>query len=113
MNRWYTREDLLDLFAKIRTKVPGVMFSTDIIVGFCGETDKQFENTLNLCREIGFYKAYVSMYSDRPMTAAHKAYIDDVPHATKKMRWQILEDIINKPNLGLRHAQLEAPAFIH
>ena len=113
MNRWYTREALLELFNKIRTKVPDVMFSTDIIVGFCGETDKQFQNTVALCEQVGFYKAYVSMYSDRPFTAAHKAYKDNVPHTEKKKRWEVLEALINKPNLDLRRAQLETPAFIH
>lgn len=113
MNRWYTKELLLELFEKIRAKIPDVMFSTDIIVGFCEETDEQFQNTVDLCQRVGFYKAYVSMYSDRPFTAAHKAYKDDVTHVEKKRRWQILEDLINKPNLDLRHAQLETPAFIH
>jgi tRNA-2-methylthio-N6-dimethylallyladenosine synthase len=113
MNRWYTREDLLKLFDRIRAKVPDVLLSTDIIVGFCQETDKQFQNTVNLCRKIGFYKAYVSMYSDRPFTAAHKAYKDNVPHAIKKKRWEILENLINKPNLDFRHPAVETPAFFH
>ena len=113
MNRWYTREALIALFDKIRAKVPDVMFSTDIIVGFCGETDEQFQNTVDLCERIGFYKAYVSMYSDRPMTAAHKAYKDDVVHEEKKRRWQVLEDLINKPNLNFRRPSVETPAFVH
>ena len=113
MNRWYTREALLELFNKIRVKVPHVMFSTDIIVGFCGETDEQFQNTVDLCQQVGFYKAYVSMYSDRPFTAAHKAYKDDVSHSVKKQRWEVLENFINKPNLELRYASLETPAFVH
>src|SRR5581483_9414154 len=113
MNRWYTKEDLLGLFERIRTKIPDIMFSTDIIVGFCGETEEQFQNTVEVCEKVGFYKAYVSMYSDRPMTAAHKAYVDDIPHAEKKKRWQVLEDVINKPHLDLRKKQLETPAFIY
>lgn len=113
MNRWYTREQLIELFNKIRAKIPDSMFSTDIIVGFCGETDEQFQNTVDLCKQVGFYKVYISMYSDRPMTAAHKAYMDDVPHSVKKQRWEILEKLINKPNLDLRQRQLETPAFVH
>ena len=99
MNRWYTREAYIDLVSKLRKKVKGVTVSTDIIVGFCGETDEEFENTYDLAKQVGFTKAYVSMYSDRPMTMAHKALINDIPHEIKKARWQRLEDLINKPNL--------------
>ena len=97
MNRWYTREEYLKLVEKIRTKVKGATVSTDIIVGFCGETDEEFKNTVDLAQRVGFTKAYVSMYSDRPMTQAHKTLINDVPHPIKKKRWRILEDLINKP----------------
>lgn len=99
MNRWYTREEYLALVKKLRDKVAGVTISTDIIVGFCGETEGQFANTVDLVKKVGFTKAYVAMYSDRPMTAAHKAFSDDVPHAEKKRRWMILEELINKTNL--------------
>lgn len=99
MNRWYTREDFLDLARKIKTAMPSARISTDIIVGFCGETAAQFEQTVDLAKQVGFSKAYVAMYSDRPMTAAHKAYTDDVPHEEKKRRWKILEELINKTNL--------------
>lgn len=99
MNRWYSREEYLSLVRKIRDRIPGATISTDIIVGFPGETKEQFNNTIALARTVGFTKAYVAMYSDRPMTAAHRAYSDDVPHEEKKRRWKILEDLINKPNL--------------
>lgn len=99
MNRWYTREEYIRLILKIRKEIPEMTFSTDIIVGFCGETDKQFENTVDLVKQVGFTKAYVAMYSDRPMTAAHKAYQDDVPHPIKRKRWKILDDLINQQNL--------------
>jgi tRNA-2-methylthio-N6-dimethylallyladenosine synthase len=99
MNRWYTREDYLALVKKLKNQIPEVTISTDIIVGFCGETKEQFENTVDLAKRVGFTKAYVAMYSDRPMTAAHKAYQDDVPHREKKRRWLVLEEMINKANL--------------
>ncbi len=99
MNRWYTRDEYLSLVEKLRKKIPGVMISTDIIVGFCGETKVQFNNTVSIAKKAGFSKAYVAMYSDRAMTAAHTAYKDDVPHAEKKRRWKILEELINKTNL--------------
>jgi tRNA-2-methylthio-N6-dimethylallyladenosine synthase len=99
MNRWYTREEYLALVDKLRKTIPRVTISTDIIVGFSGETKIQFNNTVSLAKKVGFSKAYVAMYSDRPMTAAHNAYKDDVPHAEKKRRWKILETLINKTNL--------------
>lgn len=99
MNRWYTHEDYLTLTSKLKTKIPDVKISTDIIVGFCGETDEEFQNTVKLAQKVGFYKAYLAMYSVRPMTSATKLMQDDVPHPVKKERWQILEDLINKPFL--------------
>ncbi|MBI3385693.1 radical SAM protein [Candidatus Gottesmanbacteria bacterium] len=101
MNRWYTREQYLDLVSKLKSHVPGVTLSTDIIVGFPGETKKQFENTVHLVKEVGFTKVYVSIYSDRPMTAAHKVFKDDVPFKEKKRRWRIVEELVNRTNLRL------------
>lgn len=100
MNRWYTREDYLKLIAKLKLKIRNLKLSTDIIVGFCGETEKEFQETVDLAKKAGFFKAYVAMYSDRPMTAAHKVFKDDIPHKEKKKRWKILEDLINQPNLS-------------
>ena len=100
MNRWYTKEDYIKLINKIKNKVKEARFSTDIIVGFCGETEEQFEDTVDLVKKVGFEKAYIARYSDRPLTAAHKSFTDNVPYTDKKRRWQILEDLINKPNLS-------------
>jgi len=96
MNRWYTSSEYLDLVSKLKTKVPNVRFTTDIIVGFCGETNKQFENTVKLAKEVGFEKAFIGMYSERPTTAATKVFYDDVPHPVKKARWEKLNKLINK-----------------
>jgi tRNA-2-methylthio-N6-dimethylallyladenosine synthase len=96
MNRWYTAGQYLELIRKIREKVPGVTFSTDIIVGFPGETEEQFQHTVELCKKVGFVKAYVAMYSDRPMTDAHKNFHDTLPYSEKKRRWGTLENLINK-----------------
>ncbi len=97
MNRWYTAEQYLELIEKIRKKITQVKFTTDIIVGFCGETEKEFNNTVKLCQKVGFEKAYIAMYSPRPMTAATKVFKDDIPYEIKKKRWLILENLINKP----------------
>jgi tRNA-2-methylthio-N6-dimethylallyladenosine synthase len=99
MNRWYTPKEYVGLIAKMRKRIPDVQFSTDIIVGFPSETRVQFTHTLSLCKKIGFRKAYISMYSDRPMTFAHTQLHDDIPYKEKKRRWEILDELINKTNL--------------
>jgi len=99
MNRWYTREEYFKLVSKLKSQISKVAISTDIIVGFPGETNEQFQHTVDLARKVGFSKAYVAMYSDRPLTAAHKVYKDNVSYMEKKRRWQILEELINKTNL--------------
>lgn len=100
MNRWYTAQEYKELIRKIRSLIPNAEFTTDIIVGFCGETDKQFQSTVSLCQEVGFLKAYIAMYSPRPFTASSKILEDDIPHPTKKARFEMLDKIINKPNLN-------------
>ncbi|MCL5091657.1 MAG: MiaB/RimO family radical SAM methylthiotransferase [Patescibacteria group bacterium] len=102
MNRWYTTKQYLRLVAKLKRQIPGLKLTTDIIVGFCGETEAQFNQTVSVCKTVGFAKAYVSMYSPRPATAAQRVMPDDIPHPVKKRRWQILEDLINQPQLKKR-----------
>jgi tRNA-2-methylthio-N6-dimethylallyladenosine synthase len=95
MNRWYTREEYLHLIQRLKKAIPSIAISTDIIVGFCGETEEEFENTYELAKRVGFSKAYVARYSDRPMTQAHKKLEDDVPPSVKKDRWVKLDRLIN------------------
>lgn len=95
MNRWYTRDEYLKLLEKIKSKIPIVQISTDIIVGFPGETEEQFANTVNLAKEANFAYAYVSKYSSRPNTTATKAFTDDVSHSDKDRRFEILDQLIN------------------
>ena len=102
MNRGYTRESYLSLVDRIRAKVPNVVFGTDIIVGFPGETDADFADTLDLVKRVGFKVAFVARYSPRPGTASFKLYPDDVPAKVKKERWEILDQIANKDNLSVR-----------
>lgn len=99
MNRWYSSTEYLSIINTMKHKIPDVRFTTDIIVGFCGETDAEFESTVKLAKAVGYEKAYIGIYSERPMTAATKVFNDNVPHPIKKKRWQILEDLINQPNL--------------
>ncbi|MEK9146806.1 MAG: MiaB/RimO family radical SAM methylthiotransferase [Patescibacteria group bacterium] len=95
MNRWYTSSQYINLIKKIKAKIPQAQISTDIIVGFPGETEKQFQNTTKLAKEVNFAYAYVSKYSQRPGTAAARAFPDDIPHVEKEHRWHILDQLIN------------------
>ena len=102
MNRGYTQESYLDLINQIKAKIPDAVFGTDIIVGFPGETDKDFQDTLNLVKEVGFKVAFVARYSPRPGTVSAKLFPDDIPARIKKERWEILDQIANKDNLKSR-----------
>lgn len=102
MNRGYTRESYLSLVERIRAKVPDVVFGTDIIVGFPGETDADFQDTLDLVNKVGFKVAFVARYSPRPGTASFKLYPDDISAKIKKERWEILDQVANKNNLADR-----------
>ena len=95
MNRRYTVKQYKNLVKKIREKIPDINLSTDAIVGFPGETKKQFENTVKLFREIQFNIAYISKYSPRPGTAAFQLK-DSVPIKEKKHRERILMELISK-----------------
>ena len=79
MNRKYTREWYLDRIAAINRILPGCAISTDIIAGFCGETEEEHQETLSLMREVGFDFAYMFKYSERPDTKAARHMKDDVP----------------------------------
>ena len=94
MNRPYKIRDYLNLVKKIRKEIPDIKIGTDIIVGFPGETKEQFENTVKLCRKVGFDRAFVNRYSPRKGTAAFKLK-DDVLPPEKKRRWKILDNLIN------------------
>ncbi len=96
MRRGYTSQDYLDLVQKIRQAIPDAQISTDIIVGFPGETKKAFQNTIKVCRQVGFSRAFVARYSPRPGTLASKIYPDDIPPKEKKRRWRIIDKMINQ-----------------
>ena len=86
MNRGYTREWYMDRIAAIRRIIPECELSTDIIAGFCGETQEEHEETLSLLKEVGFIMAYHFKYSERPRTLAERKYEDDVPEEVKGAR---------------------------
>ena len=93
MNRSYTREEYLDLAQRIKAAIPNIALSTDIIVGFPGETEEDFEDTLSLVREVGFSSAYTFIYSKRPGTPAAKI-VDDTPHEVIQERFDRLAQLV-------------------
>lgn len=99
MRRTYTHEHYRDRIARIRETIPGVTLATDIIVGFPGETDEQFDNTLRLLEDIQFDKVHVAMYSPRPGTLSAR-WEDDIPHEVKHARHQAIERIQERVSLA-------------
>lgn len=95
MNRKYTREMYLQLVKDIKTAIPDVSLTTDIIVGFPGETEEQFQDTLSLVEEVGYEGAFTFIFSAREGTPAAKMK-DDISEADKKARLYRLNEIINR-----------------
>jgi tRNA-2-methylthio-N6-dimethylallyladenosine synthase len=102
MNRGYTRERYIDVVNKLRQADPEIVIGTDIIVGFPGETEDEFQDTVSLAKEVNWKIGFVAIYSPRPGTASWRIYEDDVPHPIKKQRWELLDQIINKDQLDDR-----------
>ncbi len=95
MNRKYTREWYLDRIAAIRRYMPDCAITTDLIAGFCGETEEDHLQTLSLMREVGYESAYMFKYSERPNTFSARHFADDVPDDVKGRR---LNEIIALQN---------------
>jgi tRNA-2-methylthio-N6-dimethylallyladenosine synthase len=113
MRRPYTREQYLDLIDRMREIIPEVSLSTDIIAGFCDESEEEHEATMSLMKIVEYDLAYMFAYSERERTLAHRKYEDNVPEDIKKRR---LTEIItqqmniqeknNKDEIGRRHLVL-------
>jgi tRNA-2-methylthio-N6-dimethylallyladenosine synthase len=101
MRRRYTREAYLALVARLRAEVPGITLSTDMIVGFPGETDEDFALTLDLVRRARFHSMYSFKYSPRPNTLAFKRLPDDVPERVKTDRIVALQALQRDIQMGL------------
>jgi len=99
MNRRYTREHYLDKVARLKEACPGISLSTDLIVGFPGETDQDFQDTLELMKEAGFEAAFSFKYSPRPNTKA-AAFPDQVPEMVKAERLSRLQALQNDLTLA-------------
>jgi len=113
MRRPYTREEYLSLIDLMKETIPGVSLSTDIIAGFCDETEEEHQQTMSLMKTVEYDLAYMFAYSERERTLAHRKYEDNVPEEVKKRR---LSEIIqqqmsiqeknNIKELGNRHLVL-------
>lgn len=93
MRRGYTREAYLNLVKRIHHILPEVALSSDFIVGFCGETDEEFADTVTLMEQVKYNMAYTFAYSMREKTTAHRRLNDDVPREVKLQRLQTLAAI--------------------
>ena len=93
MRRPYTREQYLILIDKMKSIIPGLSLSTDIIAGFCGETEEEHQQTMSLMALVEYDLAYMFAYSERERTLAYRKFEDDVSHEIKKRR---LTEIINQ-----------------
>uniref|UniRef100_A0A1B6FBU2 CDK5RAP1-like protein n=1 Tax=Cuerna arida TaxID=1464854 RepID=A0A1B6FBU2_9HEMI len=112
MRRGYTKEAYLDLIMHTRQVLPEVTISSDFICGFCGETDSEFEDTLNLMKEVKYNFAYVFPYSMREKTTAHRRYKDDVQSDVKQKRVDILVNQFRDDAEELNNAQIGSTQLI-
>jgi tRNA-2-methylthio-N6-dimethylallyladenosine synthase len=93
MRRGYTNIQYRALIDRIRTIIPDVAINTDIIVGFCGEREDQFERTYEVMADVKFDKVHLARYSPRPGTVSERRMFDDVPDEEKIRRHKRLEDL--------------------
>lgn len=96
MNRRYTREKYISIVRNIRRAMPDCAITTDIIVGFCSETEKEFHETLDLFETVRFDMAYLAEYSPRKGTVSAKMMKDDVSQKEKTRRWHALNDVLRR-----------------
>jgi len=96
MNRKYTVEDYKEIIKKVREKKPDIAIATDLIVGFCGESDAEFQETVETYKDIKFDLSYTAKYSNRKGTLADKEMQDDVSLDEKKRRWFIMQNLMEE-----------------
>jgi len=100
MRRGYTRREYLERIERLRQRCPDVALSTDIIVGFPGETDGEFDSTLELLDQVGYDEIFSFMYSPRPQTVSAKIYEDDVAESVKRERLAKVQKFQQEISLG-------------
>ena len=104
MRRGYTREEYLDKVKEIRETIPNVSVTTDLIIGFPGETESQFRDSLDIVERVRFDKVHASIYSDRPGTIASRKMGDDVSRDEKKRRMAEIVEVQKNISLELNTA---------
>jgi tRNA-2-methylthio-N6-dimethylallyladenosine synthase len=104
MRRRHTREQYLELVARIREAIPNIQLSTDMIVGFPGETEAEYEDTLTLTETVRFHSMFSFKYSERPNTLASKRMADDVPDEVKTRRIMGLQQLQRRIQCELHEA---------
>ncbi|MEO1881491.1 MAG: TRAM domain-containing protein, partial [Methylococcales bacterium] len=105
MKRGYNRDEYLEIMAKMKAVRPGISLSSDFIIGFPGETDEQFEDTLDLIEQVGFDFSYSFIYSARPGTPAADM-ADDISEETKKQRLIRLKDRLNEMTMAVSNSMV-------
>ena len=105
MARGYTREAYLNLIDRVKAKIPGCAVTTDIIVGFCGETEEEHEDTVTLMDRVAYEQAFMFAYSERDGTSAARKMEDDVPEDVKQRRLQEVIDAFR--GAAARHQEAE------
>jgi tRNA-2-methylthio-N6-dimethylallyladenosine synthase len=108
MNRTYTQQEFLNLVDQIRSKIPDIALSTDVIVGFPSETASEYEDTLKVLQEVKFDSAFMFKYSERKQTIAQRKFPDDVPEETKIDRLVKLVEMQRKINFEKNQPHLGA-----
>ena len=103
MNRTYTQKEFLEIVDVIRNKIPGLVLSTDIIVGFPTESDEDYKDTLKVIDQVEFDSAFMFKYSERKNTIAQRKFADDVPEDVKTFRMVQLVD--KQRNIGFKRNQ--------
>ncbi|MEX5215100.1 MAG: tRNA (N6-isopentenyl adenosine(37)-C2)-methylthiotransferase MiaB [Nitrospiraceae bacterium] len=106
MDRTYTRREYLDLVERIRRAHPGIALTTDLICGFCSESEREFEDTLSAVEAVRFHSAFVFKYSERKNTIAARKYPDDVPESVKADRVGRLVEAQRRISLALARSRI-------
>ena len=110
MNRGYTREAYLSLVDAVKSRLPGIALTSDFIVGFCGETEEDFQETVDLVKQVDYHKAFMYPYSMREKTAAHRKLEDTVPEEVKAERHLRLKEVYRE-NVRAIHRLMHGSSF--
>jgi len=112
MRRGYTLDEYLRKFEMVRARMPDAAMATDIIVGFCGETDAEFQHTYDLLERLRFDKVHAAAYSPRPGTIAYRTLADDVPAEAKLERLRAIEQLEARVSFEINQKFLDTEQLV-